>query len=89
MFRQQPGCRGVVFAGSGEDCAVISFWENNDAVARLDSSPTYQEVAGGLLDANILRGDQRLEVFDAEIGFIDLPGDADTAAGGAARSPDR
>jgi heme-degrading monooxygenase HmoA len=73
MFGQQSGCRGVVFASGAKDCAVISFWDDEDDVARLDSSPTYQEVAGSLLDADILQGEQRVEVFDAEIGFIDLP----------------
>jgi heme-degrading monooxygenase HmoA len=72
MFRQQPGFRGVVLAAGPKEHVVITFWDTAADVARLDSSPSYHDTADALLASGILRGTQRVEVFEGEIGFLDL-----------------
>ena len=72
MFRSQPGCRGVLFTTAADDRrAVISFWDDQDAVNRLDRSETYRETAGALGATGILRGEQTVELLNVSGG--DLP----------------
>jgi heme-degrading monooxygenase HmoA len=71
MFRSQPGCRGVLFTTAADDRrAVISFWEDQDAVNRLDESVTYRETASALGSTGILRGEQTVEVLDVSGGQL-------------------
>jgi heme-degrading monooxygenase HmoA len=73
MFRAQPGFRGVLFTTAADgDRAVISFWEDEQAVELLDRSESYRETASALGSSGILRGEQSVEVLD--VGGGDLPG---------------
>jgi heme-degrading monooxygenase HmoA len=38
MFKRQQGFEGVLFLGAGSDCAVVSVWEDQAAVAALAAS---------------------------------------------------
>ena len=72
MFRAQPGFRGVLFTTAADDRrAVSSFWEDQDAVDRLDESETYRETASALGSSGILQGEQTVEVLHVSGG--DLP----------------
>ena len=70
MFREQHGCRGVMFAAGLESHAVITFWDNTDDVAQLESSRGYRDTVRALLNSGILEGDQHVEVFAVEVGFL-------------------
>ena len=72
MFRAQHGFRGVLFTTAADGRrAAISFWEDQDAVNRLDESVTYRETASALGSTGILRGEQTVEVLNVSGG--DLP----------------
>jgi heme-degrading monooxygenase HmoA len=72
MFRAQRGFRGVLFTTAADDRrAVISFWEDETAVERLDQSETYRDAAGALGSTGILRGEQTVEVLRVSGG--DMP----------------
>ena len=60
MFRQQPGCRGVLFvrAGDGMGAAACSFWDDQQAIEQLRNSPTYQGTVARLLATGLLTGEQ-------------------------------
>ena len=41
MFHRQPGCLGVLFLRSGEDCCALTFWKDLESVERLKTSESY------------------------------------------------
>jgi heme-degrading monooxygenase HmoA len=72
MFRAQSGFRGVLFTAAAENSrAVISFWEDQEAVELLDRSDSYRQTASALGSTGILRGDQTVELLNVTGG--DLP----------------
>jgi heme-degrading monooxygenase HmoA len=64
MFREQPGFKGVLFARNGSDCMVVSLWENEDALAALDSAALYRQTAQRLLATGVLLGSQSVEILN-------------------------
>ena len=77
MFRQQPGCYGVLFVrmSDGSGAAACTFWEDRGAIDRLAKSPTYQATVARLLATGLLTGTQSVEVFDVATGGLTaLPG---------------
>ncbi len=77
MFRQQPGCRGVLFvrAGDAKGAAACSFWDDQQAIEQLRNSPTYQGTVARLLATGLLTGEQSVEVYQVAGGGLDtLPG---------------
>lgn len=73
MFRQQPGCRGVLFvrASGGSGAAACSFWDDRAAIEQLATSPTYQATVARLLGTGLLTGTQRVDVFEIDSGALD------------------
>ncbi|WP_036358131.1 hypothetical protein [Microvirga sp. BSC39] len=71
MFRSQTGYRGVMMAGDGADRVVITLWENDDAIAALDASPTYRETVSKIIATGFLTGDQSVEVYDTHLSDLD------------------
>jgi len=77
MFRQQPGCRGVLLlrAGDGMGAAACSFWDDQQAIERLRNSPTYQGTVARLVATGLLTGEQTVVVYKVAGGAPDtLPG---------------
>jgi hypothetical protein len=77
MFRQQHGCRGVLFLRSagGSGAAACTFWDDWDAVERLGTSSTYQATVAGLVGTGLLSGSQRVDVYELATGALAaLPG---------------
>lgn len=74
MFRQQPGCRGVLFVRSseGSGAAACSFWDDQEAIDQLAKSPTYQATVGRLRGTGLLTGTQSVEVFKVAGGALEL-----------------
>lgn len=61
MFERQEGFEGVVFARSGADCAVITFWRDAAAVDALAGSRSYRETVEALGATGILAGGASVE----------------------------
>lgn len=77
MFRQQPGCRGVLFVRipDGSGAAACTFWDDRASIGRLASSPTYQATVARLRETRLLVGSQTVEVFEIAAGALNqLPG---------------
>ena len=77
MFRQQPGCRGVLFLRTtdGSGAAALTLWEDQGAIERLANSPTYKATVARLVATGLLIGSQSIEVFRVATGALaDLPG---------------
>lgn len=77
MFRAQPGCCGVLFVrmADGSGAAACSFWDDQDAINRLATSPTYQATMRRIIASGFLTGSQSVEVFEVVTGALStLPG---------------
>jgi len=72
MFRRQPGCLGVMFLRSGENCCALTFWKDLESVQALKTSTSYLEAAAFYSNSGMLVGDPSLEVFEVSGGFLDL-----------------
>ena len=64
MFRRQEGFLGVLFARAREECVVVTVWRDEDAVARLAASPSYQETVAAISASGLLVGDASAEVYN-------------------------
>jgi heme-degrading monooxygenase HmoA len=71
MFKQQPGCLGVLFLGTNDDCLVLSFWKDRNSVDALASSPSYRAVVDFYSSSGMLIGTPTLDVFELKSGFLD------------------
>src|SRR5436853_145601 len=73
MFRQERGCRGVLFVrtAEGSGAAACSFWDDREALDQLAQSPTYRMTVGRLLATGLLIGTQSVEVFNMAGGALD------------------
>lgn len=71
MFRKQPGCLGVLFLRSGDDCFALTFWKDKEAVERLKTSKSYEEASSFYSDSGMLIGEPSLRVFEVKKGFLD------------------
>lgn len=72
MFRKQPGCLGVMFLRSNENCFALSFWKDRESVEKLKTSTSYLEASAFYASSGMLVGDPSLEVFEVSGGFLDL-----------------
>jgi len=70
MFREQPGCLGVLFLRLGDECFALTFWNDWDAVNRLKVSKTYLETSAFYSDSGMLIGEPSLQVFEVKGGFL-------------------
>lgn len=70
MFREQRGFRGVFFTTNGADRAVVTLWDDVDAVDALAGSQTYAQTASAIEQAGFLRGDSTVELFEVEDRFL-------------------
>lgn len=72
MFRRQPGFLGVAMMRRGEDCVVLTLWQDAESVAALARSDSYARTVSEILAADFLQGEQTLETYDIHL-FADLP----------------
>jgi heme-degrading monooxygenase HmoA len=70
MFRAQHGFLGVLFVGVENERAVVSIWDDAEAVAALDSSLSYRETVGRISAAGFLVGGSSVEVFEVHGGDL-------------------
>src|SRR5688572_23846923 len=72
MFRQQPGCLGVLFGcAGGRVHSVFSFWRSTTHVDALADSVTYRATAEALASTGVLEGAPTVAVYEAEGGMLD------------------
>lgn len=71
MFQQQPGCLGVLFLRSSENCFALSLWKDLESVERLKTSESYVEASAFYANSGMLLGEPLLQVFDVMGGFLD------------------
>ncbi|MCA1847840.1 MAG: hypothetical protein LC704_02430 [Actinobacteria bacterium] len=71
MFREQRGLLGVLFLREADDrAAALTFWEDEEAIQALATSPSYNRTVEALLATGLLRGEQTVEVFEVKDGEL-------------------
>jgi heme-degrading monooxygenase HmoA len=70
MFKQQPGCLGVFFLRSADDCLALTFWKDMDAVNKLKHSESYLQASAFYEQSGMFLGEPSLEVFEVKGGFL-------------------
>jgi quinol monooxygenase YgiN len=72
LFKQQAGCLGVLFTRDENNCAMISFWENEAAVERFKTSQSYKAAVQAIEDSEWLEDKPSVELAQSFGGFLDL-----------------
>jgi len=70
MFRKQAGCLGVLFTKNSNECATITFWDNQESIDNLAKSEYYQQVVEEINNSGILKGNHKTEIYKDYGGFI-------------------
>ncbi|GEM_PF-959530 len=70
MFRKQRGLLGVVFSRASNRALVLTIWENQEAIADLEASPTYRDTVTRIHRAGFVREDTTVELFDVHGGTL-------------------
>jgi heme-degrading monooxygenase HmoA len=71
MFRAHRGCLEVLFLRSSADsAAVLTVWEDPDAIVELEASELYRETVAAILAAGFLTGPQTVEVYEITGGTL-------------------
>jgi heme-degrading monooxygenase HmoA len=73
MFKEQPGCVGVLFLRSEDTCFALTFWKDLDAVDQLKTSKSYLEASAFYELSGMLVGEPSLQLFEVKGGFFSLP----------------
>ena len=63
MFESQPGFRGALLLRDGDQCVVVTLWEDQAAIDALRDSATYQAAVEKIEATGFLRGTPTLEIF--------------------------
>jgi heme-degrading monooxygenase HmoA len=71
MFRAQEGFLGCVMSRRGHEGHVLTFWRDLDAVDALARSPSYKATVEQILAADLLAGEQSIEVTDVHLVALD------------------
>ena len=71
MFRKQPGFLGILFLRAGSECQTLTLWTDAAAVAAMTASASYKETVCCLLEMDLLRGEQTVEMFTGVGGELD------------------
>lgn len=71
MFHQQPGCLGVLFLRSSENCFALTLWKDRESVERLKTSQSYLEASAFYSNSGMLLEQPSLQVFEVKGGFLD------------------
>ena len=71
MFRGQPGFRGVFFTAREEERAVVTLWEDIDAVTALNTSESYGRTVAAIEAAGFLLGESKVELLAVEDSFLE------------------
>jgi quinol monooxygenase YgiN len=72
MFKEQKGCLGVLFTHDENYCAMISIWEDMQAIEKLRDSASYNDAIEKILGSGMLEDEQSVELFETFGGFLDI-----------------
>ena len=78
MFRRQPGFEGVaMMRRRGDQCLVLTLWEDAFAAAALARSASYVETVAAILETGFVVEEQGVELLN--LHRLDPPKEADSA----------
>lgn len=63
MFQEQLGFRGSLFGRSGDDCVVVTLWDDDEAADSLDVSQSYLETVCRIRAAGFISLELGVERF--------------------------
>jgi heme-degrading monooxygenase HmoA len=63
MFRAHQGFSGLLFGRRGNDCVVITLWEDDAAADALEVSPRYRDTVARISATGFLVGKSQVERF--------------------------
>ena len=70
MFQQQPECLGALFTRAEQGRAVVTLWEDEAAVERLESDPSYCATVEAITSAGFLRDPQLVQTPEVGEGWL-------------------
>jgi heme-degrading monooxygenase HmoA len=71
MFREQRGFIGILFMREKADrAAVLTLWEDENAVEELEASPLYRQTVEAILGSDLLAREQSVELFEVHGGRV-------------------
>jgi heme-degrading monooxygenase HmoA len=70
MFKEQPGCLGVLFLRSMGMCSALTFWSDRAAIEQLNSSKSYLDASRFYENSGMLEGEPTLQVFEVQGGYL-------------------
>jgi heme-degrading monooxygenase HmoA len=68
MFQKQPGFQGSLFGRSGDDCVVVTVWDDDEAADSLDVSPSYLETVSQIRATGFVSVELGVERFYVHAG---------------------
>lgn len=78
MFRKRSGFRGALFLRTSDGRAVITLWQDQDAIEQLDESVEYRNTVAAIEATGFLRPPQSVEVLPLDgVGANMLPPSVD------------
>jgi heme-degrading monooxygenase HmoA len=72
MFKQQTGLVGVQLLTQPTRSLVITLWKDRADIGRMEQDPVYLATVAAIGGQGFLTGEQKVEVFDFEDGFLDF-----------------
>ncbi len=70
MFKEQHGFRGSLFGRSGEECVVVTVWDDDAAADSLDASPSYSKTVSSIRAAGFISVELGVERFDVHAAHL-------------------
>ena len=72
MFRKQSGIVGVQLLTQPSRSLVITLWNRTDDISRMEQNQVYLATVAAIQSQGFLTGEQKVEVFEFEDGFLDF-----------------
>lgn len=67
MFKKQPGILGLKVLIKDNKSLVLTYWSNNEDIAKMEKNTYYIETVRKINNAGILTEPQQVEVFEVPI----------------------
>ncbi|HSM52772.1 MAG TPA: antibiotic biosynthesis monooxygenase, partial [Erythrobacter sp.] len=72
MFRQQEGFEGVAMMRNGNQCSVLTFWRDEQAISQLDRSETYLATVKAIMAAGFILDAEDAIISNLHLADLDL-----------------
>ena len=70
MFRNSPGCLGVLMFRDGPACHVLTLWRSQSDIDALEMSAGYIETVRRILSSGFLTGVQTSRTFETHLSWM-------------------